>query len=211
MWSDTFHTGYVLECLCTYRQHSGDGSVDAALRRGWAYYRERFFTSDMTPKYYDRRAEPLDATACAQAIITLCDFRDAVGAAGLRTARSKRCMRLMALMRISADGPARSASRFSGGRLLGCTARWLRSTRCLPACRLDTDVEHTSHCCATVDAETELRLYKLREASAAPSRAQTKVAHSQFWTAPHITRRYDARVRARRRRAPFAIGIVEDR
>jgi hypothetical protein len=75
--ADNFHTGYVLECLRAYRLHSGDRSVDDAIDRGWAYYRQRFFTDDDTPKYYDDRVEPLDATACAQSIITLCEFGDA--------------------------------------------------------------------------------------------------------------------------------------
>ncbi len=71
-WADNFHTGYVLECLNAYRIHSGDHSVDLPLEKGWRYYRDRFFASDLTPKYYDNRSDPLDATACAQAIITLC-------------------------------------------------------------------------------------------------------------------------------------------
>jgi hypothetical protein len=74
--ADNFHTGYVLECLRAYRRHSGDCSADAAIDRGWAYYRRNFFTDEGTPKYYDNRVEPLDATACAQAIITLCEFGD---------------------------------------------------------------------------------------------------------------------------------------
>jgi hypothetical protein len=91
--ADNFHTGYVLECLSVYRRESGDRSADAAIERGWAYYRDRFFTDDMTPKYYDTRVEPLDATACAQSIITLCEFGDIDGAA--RVAELSR--RLLAL------------------------------------------------------------------------------------------------------------------
>ena len=74
--ADNFHTGYVLDCLRAYRRHSGDHSVDDSIERGWTYYRHGFFTADGTPKYYDDRVEPLDATACAQAIITLCEFGD---------------------------------------------------------------------------------------------------------------------------------------
>lgn len=73
---DNFHTGYVLECLRTYRDLSGDRSADDAIERGWRYYRRCFFTEGLVPKYYDDRVEPLDATACAQAIITLCAFDD---------------------------------------------------------------------------------------------------------------------------------------
>jgi hypothetical protein len=79
--ADNFHTGYVLECLSAYRRHSGDSSASHAIDRGWYYYRRGFFTEDMTPKYYDNRVDPLDATACAQAIITLCEFGDIEGAA----------------------------------------------------------------------------------------------------------------------------------
>lgn len=79
--TDNFHTGYVLECLREYRRHSGDTSVDEPIERGWDYYRRSFFTEDGTPKYYDDRVEPLDATACAQAIITLCEFGDTTAAA----------------------------------------------------------------------------------------------------------------------------------
>jgi hypothetical protein len=78
---DNFHTGYVLECLSAYQRQSGDRSVEGPLNRGWAYYRDRFFTEDLRPKYYDNRAEPLDSTACAQAIITLCEFGDLEAAA----------------------------------------------------------------------------------------------------------------------------------
>jgi hypothetical protein len=80
-WADNFHTGYVLECLSAYRQISGDRSVDEAIARGWNYYRQSFFTTDFTAKYYDQRVEPIDATACAQAIITLCEFGDLSAAA----------------------------------------------------------------------------------------------------------------------------------
>jgi hypothetical protein len=71
---DHFHTGYVLECLRAYRRASGDRSADRAIDLGWAHYRRHLFTEELTPKYYDDRVEPLDATACAQAIITLCEF-----------------------------------------------------------------------------------------------------------------------------------------
>jgi hypothetical protein len=79
-WADNFHTGYVLECLREYRRLSGDSDVDEPVDRGWRYYRQSFFTHDMTPKYYDDRHGPVDATACAQAVITLCAFDDLEGA-----------------------------------------------------------------------------------------------------------------------------------
>jgi hypothetical protein len=89
--ADNFHTGYVLECLRAYGLHSGDLSARPAIDRGWAYYRSRFFADDLTPKYFDERVGPLDATACAQAIITLCEFGD-VAAAGRVADRTLRLL-----------------------------------------------------------------------------------------------------------------------
>lgn len=86
-WADNFHTGYVLECLAEYRRLSGDLTVSDGLERGRRYYRERFFAADATPKYYDDRLHPIDATACAQAVITLCAFGD-VATATRAAARS---------------------------------------------------------------------------------------------------------------------------
>lgn len=82
-WADNFHTGYVLECLREYRGLTGDEQVEYALDRGWSYYREHFFAADLTPKYLDDRLLPTDATACAQAILTLCAFGDAAAAAAV--------------------------------------------------------------------------------------------------------------------------------
>lgn len=79
-WADNFHTGYVLEGLSTYCKLSGDPSLESVLAKGWRYYRSRFFIDDLTPKYYDHAAGPVDATACAQAIITLVEFGDVASA-----------------------------------------------------------------------------------------------------------------------------------
>lgn len=75
-WVDHFHTGYVLECLWEYRLYTGDDTVAEPLQRGWSYYRHRLFTADGLPRWSDRRTYPIDATACAQAIRTLCRFGD---------------------------------------------------------------------------------------------------------------------------------------
>src|SRR4051794_18490894 len=40
-FTDSFHTGFVLDCLCTLR--GVDPAIDHALARGAAYYAERFF------------------------------------------------------------------------------------------------------------------------------------------------------------------------
>jgi hypothetical protein len=76
-WADNLHTAYVLECLHAYARWTGDTAFDATTRRGYAYYRSRFFTADWKAKYFDDRVHPIDATACAQSIIALCRFGDA--------------------------------------------------------------------------------------------------------------------------------------
>ncbi len=80
-WVDNFHTGYLLECLDTYEHYADDSSFSSAKTRGWQYYRASFLTKDYVPKYFDHRVTPIDATACAQTISTLCTFGDVLGAA----------------------------------------------------------------------------------------------------------------------------------
>jgi len=75
-WVDNFHTGYVLECLDAYQRLTGDLAFEETKARGWRYYREFFVTETHVPKYFDRRLTPVDATACAQTIATLCIFGD---------------------------------------------------------------------------------------------------------------------------------------
>ncbi len=75
-WADNFHTGYVLDCLDEYRIHTGDGSYDREIARGFDYYAGHFFAAGCIPKYYDNRTYPIDATACAQSILTLVRFGD---------------------------------------------------------------------------------------------------------------------------------------
>jgi hypothetical protein len=74
-WIDNFHTAYVLDCLHDYRQLSHDDEVEASLDRGFQFYRENFFQSDGSPKYYHHSVYPIDATAAAQSIMTLARFR----------------------------------------------------------------------------------------------------------------------------------------
>ena len=53
----------------------------------WKYYRDNFFVDDRIPKYYADKPFPIDATACAQSLLTLCRFGDihtAIDVADLR-------------------------------------------------------------------------------------------------------------------------------
>jgi hypothetical protein len=75
-WVDNFHTGYVLECLHAYGQLTGDSAFEEVKARGSRYYRASFVSETHVPKYLDRRLTPVDATACAQTITTLCILGD---------------------------------------------------------------------------------------------------------------------------------------
>jgi hypothetical protein len=75
-WIDNYHTGYVLDCLDEYVKCTRDDSPKEALQSGYDYYRNNFFNSDGQPKFYNNRQWPVDCTAGAQSILTLCRFGD---------------------------------------------------------------------------------------------------------------------------------------
>lgn len=75
-WVDNFHTGYVLVSLRRVGQHLGDDEFEAAARRGYEYWKERMFLSDVIPKYYPDRVFPIDIHCVAQAILTYLEFSD---------------------------------------------------------------------------------------------------------------------------------------
>ncbi len=45
------------------------------MMRGYQYWKENFFLSDGTPKYYHSKTKPIDIQCCSQAIDTLVLFR----------------------------------------------------------------------------------------------------------------------------------------
>jgi hypothetical protein len=75
-WADNFHTGYVLDALAEYADRTGDSQFATAAERGWRYYRDRFFDDGRVPRYYDTSLHPIDATACAQSLLTLTRYGD---------------------------------------------------------------------------------------------------------------------------------------
>jgi len=79
-WVDNFHTGYLLDCLDAYERHANDVTFSAVRAKGWGYYRTSLLTGDFVPKSFNDRLHPIDATACAQAITTLCTFEDVLAA-----------------------------------------------------------------------------------------------------------------------------------
>jgi hypothetical protein len=75
-WIDNFHTGYNLDSLKRYIDSSGDMEFDDNLKRGYKYFKNRFFEDTGRPKYYHNRAYPIDIQCASQAIDTLVLFSD---------------------------------------------------------------------------------------------------------------------------------------
>jgi hypothetical protein len=80
VWSDNFHTGYILDCFADYARCTGDDRFDSTIQKGWRYYRDHFFEDDRVPRYFDVKTYPVDITACAQSLMTLWTFGDHVAA-----------------------------------------------------------------------------------------------------------------------------------
>jgi polysaccharide biosynthesis protein VpsJ len=75
-WVDNFHTAYVLDSFKRYLEGTGDDRFNKNLRDGYQYWKDNFFLSDGTPKYYNRKTLPIDIQCCSQAIDTLVFFSD---------------------------------------------------------------------------------------------------------------------------------------
>ena len=75
-WVDNFHTGYNLNSLKSYIETTGDHSYDDNLARGLRFFKEHFIEQNGRPKYYHKRAYPIDSQCAAQAIETLAYFSD---------------------------------------------------------------------------------------------------------------------------------------
>ncbi len=70
-WIDSFHTGYNLEALVSYRELTGDQSYNFNIEKGFEFYVQNFFLEDGTPKYYHNKTYPIDIHCPAQFIVTL--------------------------------------------------------------------------------------------------------------------------------------------
>jgi hypothetical protein len=70
-WVDNFHTAYVLFSLKRIIEASWFGpEFQAALKRGYEYWKKNFFLAEGWPKYYHDDPYPADAHAAASAIVT---------------------------------------------------------------------------------------------------------------------------------------------
>jgi hypothetical protein len=70
-WIDSFHTGYVLDCLLACEEAGIGGDADGAWKRGLDYYCRELFLADGTPKYKPDSVYPVDGQCVAQAMQTL--------------------------------------------------------------------------------------------------------------------------------------------
>jgi hypothetical protein len=77
-WADNFHTAFILTSLARIMHACPEQRAEfaPALRRGYDFWRARFFLPDGWPKYFPDRLYPADAHSAAAAIVALCDLRD---------------------------------------------------------------------------------------------------------------------------------------
>lgn len=78
-WVDNFHTAFLLSSLARvnhYCEAAPALEFRETLRRGYEFWRARFFLADGWPKYYHDKLYPVDTHAAATAIVTLSELRD---------------------------------------------------------------------------------------------------------------------------------------
>jgi hypothetical protein len=75
-WVDSYHTGYMLDCLDEYYHLTGDTSARIPLEKGFEFYKNNFFTSEGIPKLKPEKIFPVDSTAAGQSLLTLTRFND---------------------------------------------------------------------------------------------------------------------------------------
>jgi polysaccharide biosynthesis protein VpsJ len=75
-WIDNFHTAYVLDSFKHYIDSTKDDRFEQNLMNGYFYWRNTFFLSNGTAKYYNHKTMPIDIQCCSQAIDTLAFFHE---------------------------------------------------------------------------------------------------------------------------------------
>ena len=75
-WVDNFHTGYNLGALRAIGKYADTSEFESHVRRGFEFYRARFFREDGAARYFHDRTYPIDSHCVAQSIITLLEFKD---------------------------------------------------------------------------------------------------------------------------------------
>lgn len=77
-WADNFHTAFILSSLSRIIKACPESADEfrPAMRRGYEFWRERFFLADGWPKYFPDRLYPADAHSAGAAIATLVNLRE---------------------------------------------------------------------------------------------------------------------------------------
>jgi hypothetical protein len=75
-WIDNFHTGFNLRALRSIGRYAETSEFESHLRRGFDFYRNRFFRENGAPRYYHDRTYPIDIHSVAESIITLVELSD---------------------------------------------------------------------------------------------------------------------------------------
>jgi hypothetical protein len=69
-WKDSFHTGFNLDALETYRANTDDQTFNSNIDLGWNFYINNFFENNGIPKYYHDKKYPIDIHCPAQVFVT---------------------------------------------------------------------------------------------------------------------------------------------
>jgi hypothetical protein len=75
-WIDNFHTGYNLRALRSIGEYAGTTEFQSAVRRGFEFYRAKFFREDGAVRYFHDRDYPVDIHCVAESIITPLALKD---------------------------------------------------------------------------------------------------------------------------------------
>lgn len=77
-WADNFHTAFVLTSLARIMAFYPSCRAEFldATRRGYEFWRERFFLTNGWPKYFHDRLYPADAHSAGAAIVALLEFQE---------------------------------------------------------------------------------------------------------------------------------------
>jgi len=67
---DNYHTGYIIDAILDYMDHSGDKSFMEQYLKGVEYYKENLFLPDGAPKWANDKTYPFDVHGSAQGIIS---------------------------------------------------------------------------------------------------------------------------------------------
>jgi hypothetical protein len=86
-WIDNFHTGYNLGALASIGRSLGTREFEPAIRSGFHFYLNHFFTAEGVARYFHDRTYPIDIHCVAQSIITLTTFRHFSDDIGTRASR----------------------------------------------------------------------------------------------------------------------------